>query len=243
MNGRLNHLFKQARHDVEELPYWLRGKMKQFTDITVLVDRSGSMANIKEAMETAFDTFIREHRSVPSTKLTLIQFDDVNDQEVVYQCVPIGSAERLNLRPRGNTPLLDAFCTSIDNTGRRYSIMGPDERPDQVLMVVITDGQENASRFNTRRNVFERVTRQRELYKWQFVYLGANQDVFAESQSFGIPWRNAIQYDPYPIFVGATAAALAGNTVAYANRNSSDVKGYTVEQRVKSVGTGEEPVG
>jgi uncharacterized protein YegL len=212
--------------------------MKNFTDITILLDRSGSMASIKESMEQAFDKFIQEHKAVPTTKVTLIQFDDVNNQEVVYQCVPVGSVEKLNLKPRGNTPLIDAFVTAIDRTGERLASMNESDRPDQVLLVAITDGQENASRRFNRTELNRRVTTQRENYKWQFIYLGANQDAIAEAFSFGIPHTHALNYS----YTGAGAAnslgALASNTVAYAMEQgamrSKSVKSFTEDQRRKA---------
>lgn len=192
------------------------------------------MSTIKEAMETAFDSFIKEHKSVPSTKLTLVQFDDRNDQEVVYQCVPITAAEKLTLLPRGNTPLLDAFCKVIDRTGERLSSMRESERPDQVLLVVITDGQENASRIYKCRDVLDRVTRQREQYKWQFVYLGANQDVFAEAYSFGIPRGSAIKFSHDHTHAIAAANTLASHTHSYAIRSSNVVPDFTEEERAEA---------
>jgi len=207
--------------------------MKDYTDITILVDRSGSMRTIKEAMENALDEFITGHKEVPSTKVTLIEFDDRDDQNVVFQAVPVTSVEDIKLHPRGNTPLLDAFCKAIDNTGRRLVNMPESKRPDQVLMVVITDGQENASKLYKRQDVFNRVRKQSDDYKWEFVYLGANQDTFSEAASFGIPWTHAINYIPTAGSVGAVGAALVGNTVSYTNRSSAGIKAFTNEQRAK----------
>lgn len=209
--------------------------MKQYTDIVVLLDRSGSMSSIKESMERAFNTFIKEHKAVPSTKLTLIQFDDHNPQQVVYQGVPIGSAEKLTLKPRGNTPLLDAFCEAIDKTGERLSEMSEADRPDQVLFVVITDGQENASSKYRRADVSKRVTNQRENYKWQFIYLGANQDAISEAASFGIPLQWAMTYTHSPATAGSAMRSVMSNTVAYASASaatrSKSVPEFTSTQR------------
>ena len=192
-------------------------KMKQYTDITVLLDRSGSMQAIKGPMETAFNTFVEEHKSIPSSRLTLIQFDDNDPQEIVYQGVPIAYAEKLVIRPRGNTPLLDAFCQAIDATGARLANIPESDRPDQVLFVVITDGQENASVKQQRYDVRNRVNHQRSQYKWQFVYLGANQDAIAEAQSYGIPKDFAMNYKATTGGTRAMGAALASSTIAYAH--------------------------
>lgn len=198
--------------------------MKQFTDITVLLDRSGSMSSIKEPMETAFNRFIEEQRAVPTTKLTLIQFDDINDQEMVYGNVPITFVEKLKLDPRGNTPLIDALCQVIDNTGKRYSRLLESERPDQVVLVVITDGQENASRIYKRKDVFDRITRQKNQYNWQIIYLGANQDSFAESQSYGINWGSTLKWTPDAEHIRAMMQANSQAVLDYA-QNTGALRG------------------
>lgn len=198
--------------------------MKQYTDITVLLDRSGSMETIQKDMEGAFNTFLKEHKANPSTRITLIQFDDRDDQDVVYQNVPVTVADQLTLRPRGWTPLFDAFCKAIDNTGKRLANIPESDRPDQVLMVVITDGLENKSTHYTRKDVRDRVSHQKDAYKWQFVYLGANQDAIAEAATFGIDRNWAIQYKPSAIGTRSMGRALAANTVAYTS-NSADTRG------------------
>lgn len=97
--------------------------MADYTDITVLLDRSGSMASIKAAMESGFNEFLQQHRAVPASRLTLVQFDTDNPQEVVYLAKPITDAPSLDLTPRGSTPLLDALCRAIDATGNRLKAM------------------------------------------------------------------------------------------------------------------------
>ena len=207
--------------------------MKQYTDITILLDRSGSMQSIKGAMEEAFDSFIKTHRKVKSTKISLIEFNSANPQRIVYQAVPVGSVEKLRLRPDGGTPLLDATCVAIDNLGSRLAEMDEKDRPDQVLFVIITDGQENDSKRFKRQDVFNRITKQRSDYKWQFVYLGANQDTFAEAASFGIPQNWALNY--LHTYGGASAAsnALAEQTLSYTS-NSSNMRSKAMPEFTKS---------
>lgn len=212
--------------------------MKQFTDITVLLDRSGSMVSIREPMESAFNEFITKHKEIPSTKITLVQFDSTNDQETVYQCVPVGSVEKLKLVPRGDTPLIDAFVKVIDRTGERLSIMNEADRPDQVLMVIITDGQENASRAYTRKDVSSRVTKQTNDYKWQFIYLGANQDAIAEAASYGIGQKWALNYAASASGTASASAGLMANSMTYVG-NTKGMRGtkapeFTKEQRKKA---------
>jgi uncharacterized protein YegL len=212
--------------------------LKTYTDITVLLDRSGSMSTIKDSMERAFNTFVAEHKANPSTRMTLVKFDSLNPYELAYLNVPIGSVEPLRLDPRGGTPLLDAMATTIDKLGDRYSSMSESERPDQVLFIIITDGQENASTQFSRRQVFDKVTNQTKNYRWQFTYLGANQDAIAEAATLGIARDWAITYSPTTAGSGSSINSLTANTMAFANSTGLDrlrgMKGYTVAQRTEA---------
>lgn len=210
--------------------------MKAYTDITLLVDRSGSMQVIQESMESAYKEFIKGHQEVKSTRVTLIQFDSVDKQEIVYQDVPVKYVDPLRIHPRGNTPLIDAMCEAIDGVGKRLANKPENERPDQVLFVVITDGEENSSTKYKRADVQARVTKQNEAYKWQFIYLGANQDAIREAQSFGINHNHAITYNHNSIGTTSAMASLMGNTVNYANaqgglRGMATGLAFTKEQR------------
>jgi hypothetical protein len=111
--------------------------------------------------------------------------------------------------------------------------MSESERPDQVLVVIITDGQENASRTYKRSDVANRVNRQRGAYNWQFVYLGANQDAFAEAASFGIPQNWTLNYAVTEDGVMGMTRSLSANTVAYTSNvaRGRDVSSFTAAQR------------
>ena len=125
--------------------------------------------------------------------------------------------------PRGGTALIDAACLAIDATGNRLAAMPPAERPDKVLFIIVTDGLENASKFYTCQSLNIRISHQRAKYNWQFIFLGANQDVIAEATKYGIPIASAFSYQPtddgiskaYTILHGATRNwKLDGNTTA-----------------------------
>ena len=156
------------------------------TDITVLLDRSGSMASIQSDVEGGFARFLDDQRKIPGNcRLSLTQFDSEGIDEV-YGGRPIAEAPALTLEPRGWTPLLDAVGRTIERTGSRYSGMPESKRPGRVLFVIITDGKENASREFGKEQVRALVDRQRRVYNWEFIYLGANVDAFAEAGGMGI---------------------------------------------------------
>lgn len=209
--------------------------MANYTDITVLLDRSGSMASIKSAMESGFREFMQQHRAVPSSRLTLVQFDTNDPQEVAFTAKPISEAPDLDITPRGGTPLLDALCRAIDSTGARLAAMSYADRPERVLFVIITDGQENSSHEFRREDVRTRVTRQADAYKWQFMYLGANQDAFAEAASFGIPKGATAAYAASHAGTGNVMRAMAMNSVSYASGASAAVMDFNDDQRKEAM--------
>lgn len=154
-------------------------------EIVIVLDRSGSMERIKKDMEGGFNTFITDQRKDPSEcKVTLYQFD--SEYECVYSGKTLTDVPNLIISPRGSTALLDAVGRAVNETGIRLAAMKEEDRPARVLMIIITDGAENASKEFTSTMVKTAIDRQRKDYGWEFVYLGANQDSFAEAQKIGI---------------------------------------------------------
>lgn len=169
------------------------------SDITVLLDRSGSMTSVKSDVEGGFAGFLKEQRQVPGDcVLSLVQFDS-EGIDAVYTACPIGAAPPLEFEPRSWTPLLDAVGRTLVSTGQRLAAMTEAERPGRVLFVIITDGKENASREFTKGQIKTMVERQTRDYQWQFLYLGANVDAFAEASGLGIGADYAADYPASPV--------------------------------------------
>jgi len=214
----------------------LNNKLAQFTDITVMLDRSGSMESIKKTMESALNELMIAHRKNPTTKFTLVQFDGENPYELVFENRSATEVPDIVIHPRGSTPLIDCLCRTIDKTGDRLRAMRESERPDQVLMIVITDGQENSSREFTRKHVKDRISKQRNEYNWQFMFLGADERSIAEATSWGISpdftvqWamgKSAVLMDN---LTTKTASYVANNVGA---RGMSSSLNYTADDRQK----------
>ena len=148
------------------------------------------MAQIVEDTIAGFNEFLAEQRQIPKdVRFTLVQFDSEDPQEVICEAVPVQEAVALDATtyiPRAQTPLLDALGTLIERTGERLSAIAAAERPGTVIFAILTDGLENASRRFTRERIFEMIRQQQEVYSWNFIYLGANQDALRESERIGI---------------------------------------------------------
>lgn len=158
---------------------------QDFTDITVVMDCSGSMASCRSDAEGGLNSYIEQQKKVPGKALfSLVQFD--TKYEFKYKGTPLQEVGHCTLNPGGMTALLDAVGRAITETGDRLRQMPESERPGLVVFMIITDGQENASREYTRHQIRQMIEHQQSKYNWQFSYLGANQDAFAEAASYGI---------------------------------------------------------
>ncbi len=168
---------------------------KNLTDITVVLDRSGSMSSCRQEAENGLNHFIREQQKLPGyAYFTLVKFD--TDYEVTYRGVNIQEVEKCALEPRGMTALLDAVGRTINETGERLRKIEEDKRPGLVVFVIVTDGHENSSHEFTKLQIKEMIEKQQSEFSWQFTFLGANQDAFAEAADLGISKISTMTYSP-----------------------------------------------
>ena len=93
-------------------------------------------------------------------------------------------------RCSGCTALNDAVCIAMDTVGQEFANMPEEERPANVLCVIITDGMENASKKFTSNDVNDRIEHQKTKYNWEFVYLAADPSAYAAGEAFGISMQD-----------------------------------------------------
>ncbi len=201
------------------------------TDITLVVDRSGSMQQICEDAEGGVNSFIAQQTNEPGEAvLTLVQFD--TEYEFLHNGVPISQVPKYSLVPRGMTALLDAIGRAINETGERLSKMEEQDRPGLVIFVVVTDGLENSSQEFSKSDIKEMIERQQEKYSWHFTFLGANQDAFAEAGHMGIQAGGAANYAMDKV---AVAYMATGAKVSRMRKQRSDedtvINEFTEEER------------
>lgn len=176
------------------------------TDITLVVDRSGSMASIRDDAEGGVNSFIEQQAKQKGEALiTLVEFDTAYD--FVAKGVPAQSMRRYKLVPRGMTALLDAVGRAINETGLRLAKMNENERPGLVIFVVMTDGYENSSREFTNSEIKQMIKHQQEKYNWQFMFLAADQDAFGEAEKMGIQMSGAGAYAKQKVAAAYSNAA------------------------------------
>ena len=180
-------------------------------DILVILDRSGSMQARRADHEGGLRSFVRDQAEAGDDAwFTLVLFDDVNPCEVVIDRQPIDRVRDtdLHLIPRGATPLLDAIGKAVANLEERQRT----EPSEHTLVMIVTDGQENASKEWSRARVKQLLT-DKEAAGWTLLYLGANVDAFTEGGAIGVA---AAVTANYAATAGAVAAAYTSVSSNYA---------------------------
>jgi len=213
---------------------------QDYTHITVVLDSSGSMANIREDTIGGFNTFLKQQQEAPGkATLTQIHFSSgkftpgagawsgiampvvpyihnpitiLNDFSNIQVVEPLSDKTFV---PGGSTPLLDSIGDAILKTGAKLAEMPEAVRPAKVLFVVITDGQENASTRFTKAKIQEMIKHQQSVYSWGFLFLGANMDAIAEGVAMGFNFNSSAQYTCDAASVGGTYTTLGEKVKMY----------------------------
>jgi hypothetical protein len=161
----------------------------QSTHITLILDRSGSMSDITDDIIGGVNSFFDTQRSVNlPTSVTLGQFDSQDPFEVLAENVTLDKVPQLNqdnYRPRASTPLLDAIGTGIHRLSAHLDMHTPETKPDAVVFVIVTDGQENASSTFTRSHITDLIKAKQEA-GWEFVFLSSDLSAVREAREFAV---------------------------------------------------------
>lgn len=161
---------------------------KDYTHICIVLDASGSMECIENDIKGSFNTFLNKQREEDGkTVFDLFQFSGEVKRLVKSADLALFKDDLMaKYTCSGMTALNDAVCTAIDTMGKEFAEMPETERPENVLCVLITDGQENASKEFSTADVKKRIEHQQDVYKWEFLFLAANQDAFEAGSALGV---------------------------------------------------------
>lgn len=170
----------------------------------------------KEAIG-GFNSFLESHQKESGrAKLTLVLFD--HEYIVAQDGRPVQEVQKLDAnsyQPRGTTALLDAIGRTIKTVGERLSHTPEQERPRRVLIVVLTDGLENASKEFSLKQIHQMIQHQQDVYSWEFIFLGAGQDAIQVANSLGISDDHAVQFSETPEGAVMAFQAISHTSIAY----------------------------
>ncbi|MHA2280200.1 MAG: vWA domain-containing protein [Promethearchaeota archaeon] len=170
------------------------------TEIVFILDRSGSMSRIASDAIGGFNAFLKEQKDLPDkANFTLVLFD--HEYNLVYNGVDIKEVEELDDKtytPRGTTALLDAIGRTVDDVKARLDKSCPtcgcgEKNSSKVLVGILTDGLENASRDYSKTKINELIEAGKK-NEWEFIFLAANQDAIKEGGGLGVSVYNNMNY-------------------------------------------------
>ena len=160
---------------------------KEKVHVGLLIDESGSMAGKQEPVVNGINGFVEALRAdeADATVVATLSMFDLNGNEPIvrpkFKAIPIDEVAPLGAGdyvPRGMTPLNDAVIKTIRGMSRAV------RKGDRAMLVIITDGLENASEAPS--SEVRKLILAKEQAGWEFIYLGANQDAWAESEKIGL---------------------------------------------------------
>ena len=169
---------------------------KNLTELVFILDRSGSMQGLEGDTIGGFNAMLAKQRKEPGQAfVSTLLFDD--QTQVIHDRVPLDRVKPMTERDyyvRGCTALLDAVGGAIHHIGNIHKYARPQDVPEHTLVVITTDGMENASRRYSLPQVKRMIQRQKERYGWEFIFLGANIDAVEAAGQLGIDPDRAANY-------------------------------------------------
>jgi uncharacterized protein YegL len=169
---------------------------EDYSAIAIIIDRSGSMVNVVDDTIGGVNTLIKKQQETEGdASILMVQFD--NHIETIHDFVPVADVGELTTEvygPRGGTALLDCIGTTCNDLGKRLADMDEADRPGKVMVAILTDGMENASREFTPAQIKEMIKHQEEVYNWDFNFLSADLGALQEARNWGFSEGKSAMY-------------------------------------------------
>ncbi|MBO7429044.1 MAG: VWA domain-containing protein [Paludibacteraceae bacterium] len=170
--------------------------MEKVTELIFIIDKSGSMSGLEADTIGGFNSMLQKQRQETGIcHISTILFS--NYSHVLHNRRNIERVEPLTQKDYvagGGTALLDALGDAIQHTIKVQKLAAEDERASNVVFVIITDGEENASSKYSQRDIKKMISHEQEKYGWEFIFLGANIDAIDTANDYGIRKERASNY-------------------------------------------------
>ncbi len=170
--------------------------MNNLTELVFILDRSGSMHGLEKDTLGGFNSMIEKQKKAEGNVLvTTVLFD--SEIDVLHDRLPLKSIRPMTEEDYvtgGCTALLDAVGSTIHRIGTVHKYARPEDVPAHTMMVIITDGEENASQYYDYKDVQKMVEKEKSKYGWEFIFLGANMDAIQVAGKLGIHEDRAAQF-------------------------------------------------
>ncbi len=162
--------------------------------VSFILDETGSMQSVKEATISGFNEYVKTLKGgddAERIRFTLTQFN-AEKVDVVYDGVRLDKVSQLTeetYQPASLTPLYDAIGRTIRALEGRLA-----DKKRNVLVIIQTDGAENASKEFTQEGIFNLI-KEKKAANWTFAFLGADQDAWEIGSQLGLDRGNVFSYN------------------------------------------------
>lgn len=201
------------------------------TYIGVVVDRSGSMFSMDVPAAEGFNKFIQDQKKEDGIcHATITRFDDV--VEILKHGVKLSDIELADhkmFEPRGTTALFDAIGMTITAVEKKVAEL----KPDRIMIMILTDGAENASSDYSHSTVMKMIERLKAK-DWQFIFVGANQDAIQTGAQMGFESANCLTFSTQRS--SETWSALSTNLTRY-RTCPAKCSGFSAQERTATITT------
>ncbi|MGN7941639.1 vWA domain-containing protein [Virgibacillus sp. 6R] len=165
-------------------------------ELVFILDKSGSMAGLEADTIGGYNSMLKKQQKEEGEAfVTTVLFN--HDYELLHDRINVKGISPItedDYQVGGTTALLDAIGSTIQKISNVQKRTNEENRADKVLFVITTDGMENASREYTANKIKQMVTRQKEQFGWEFMFLGANIDSISTAEKYGIDEEFAVNY-------------------------------------------------
>ena len=164
---------------------------KNWINLVFVIDKSGSMWSSKDDVIGGFNKTIEEQKANKDGKVTVSLYTFNENVKEEYLGVDINDIGKFHYSPDGMTAMNDGIGRAIDNVGKWLyeKDKNGEEMPGKTLVVVMTDGMENASKEYKLSQVQEKIKEQTDKYSWEFVYMGTDITTSKAADELGFKFK------------------------------------------------------
>lgn len=190
---------------------------KNFTELVFILDKSGSMSGLESDTVGGFNSMLEKQKVADGeSRITTVLFN--NSYTLLHDRIDIQAVRPITTKEYfvgGSTALIDAIGETINKFIRVQKNTAEDYRAENVMFVIITDGEENSSRKYSVDKVRQMIEYEKEHYGWEFIFLGANIDAVETAMRFGIDEECALDYVPDSEGTKLNFDVMAETTLCY----------------------------
>ena len=216
----------------------------KWINLVFIIDKSGSMYSSTQDVIGGFNKIIDEQKAIKDGKVTVSLYTFNENVTEEYLGVDINDIKEFKYSAGGCTAMNDGIGVGIDNVGKwlNEKDRNGEEMPGKTLVVVMTDGMENASKEYSLKTVQEKIKEQTEKYSWEFMYQGTDITTSKAADELGFKFKTyssrkkfANNYDMINCAVNNyrsmanTGASLAAATLSFCDTLNEEALKATTE--------------